>query len=184
MLYGSVASLPSPSSNIEAWPYGTSLRFAPAFRALGVCEHLTTLKKFRSELFLSHSNFLYVDLRTNSDFRSRSFDLLPPTQVCPGSIEFFFSSIRSHGSSSSIKCHVYHHVGGRRHTPVVCNESREPHTSHYTSRPVTIKTNYSNQPLCSRHGPLKCVCMISFLNFFLSLIGFFCLPPGLGTHDE
>ena len=27
-LYGSVASLPSPSSNIEAWPYGTSLRFA------------------------------------------------------------------------------------------------------------------------------------------------------------
>ena len=34
----SVSSLPSPSSNIEAWPYGTSLRFAPAFRALGVCE--------------------------------------------------------------------------------------------------------------------------------------------------
>ena len=25
LLYGSVASLPSPSSNIEAWPYGTSL---------------------------------------------------------------------------------------------------------------------------------------------------------------
>ena len=39
LLYGSVASLPLPSSNI--W---------------------------------------YVDLRTNSDFRSRSFDLLPPTQ--------------------------------------------------------------------------------------------------------
>ena len=39
LLYGSVASLPSPSSNIEAWPYGTSLRIAPAFRALGVCEH-------------------------------------------------------------------------------------------------------------------------------------------------
>ena len=37
LLYGSVASLPSPSSNIEAWPYGTSLRFA--VRALGVCEH-------------------------------------------------------------------------------------------------------------------------------------------------
>ena len=53
---------------------------------------------------------------------------------------FFSSSIRYHGSSSSIKCHVYHHVGGRRYTPVVCNESREPHTSHYTSRPVTIKT--------------------------------------------
>ena len=28
LLYGSVAPLPSPSSNIEAWPYGTSLRFA------------------------------------------------------------------------------------------------------------------------------------------------------------
>ena len=28
LLYGSVASLPSQSSNIEAWPYGTSLRFA------------------------------------------------------------------------------------------------------------------------------------------------------------
>ena len=27
-------------SNIEAWPYGTSLRFASAFRALGVCEHI------------------------------------------------------------------------------------------------------------------------------------------------
>ena len=68
----------------------------------------------------------------------------------------FFFSIRYHGSSSSIKCHVYHHVGGRRHTPVVCNEKREPHTSHYTSRPVTKKkqpTNYSNQPLCSR--PVK-----------------------------
>ena len=28
LLYGSVVSLPSPSSNIEAWPNGTSLRFA------------------------------------------------------------------------------------------------------------------------------------------------------------
>ena len=34
---------------------------------------------------------------------------------------------------SSIKCHVYHHVGGRRHTRVVCDESREPHTSRYPS---------------------------------------------------
>ena len=41
LLYGSVASLPSPSSNIEAWPYWhvAPLRFAPAFEALGVCEH-------------------------------------------------------------------------------------------------------------------------------------------------
>ena len=28
----------------------------------------------------------------------------------------------------------------RKHTPVVCNESREPHTSHYPSRPVPKKT--------------------------------------------
>ena len=43
LLYGSVASLPSPSSNIEAWPHGTSLRFAPAFRAQGVWEHIWPL---------------------------------------------------------------------------------------------------------------------------------------------
>ena len=33
------------------------------------------------------------------------------------------------------------HVGGRRHTPVVCNESGEPHTSHYPTRPVTRRNN-------------------------------------------
>ena len=37
--------------------------------------------------------------------------------------------------------HVYHHVGGRRHTPVVCNEHREPHTSHYPSRPEQKNNN-------------------------------------------
>ena len=49
-----------------------------------------------------------------------------------------FFSIRYHGSSSSIKCHVYHHVRGR-HTPVVRNESRGPHISHYTSNKNTNK---------------------------------------------
>ena len=52
-----------------------------------------------------------------------------------------------YGSSSSIKFHVYHHVGGRRHTPVVCNESREPHTSHYPSRghkSLRLKVIWSN----------------------------------------
>ena len=67
------------------------------------------------------------------------------------SIPFFYlNSIRYHGSSSSIKCHVYHHVGGRRHTPVVCNESREPHTSHYTSRPVTNKPRTAEVGATSR----------------------------------
>ena len=55
------------------------------------------------------------------------------------SIHFF--TIRYHGSSSSIKCHVCHHVGGRRHTPVVYDDSRKPHTSHFSSRPVATKTN-------------------------------------------
>ena len=31
-------------------------------------------------------------------------------------------------------------IRGRRHTSVVCTESREPQTSHYASRPVTKKT--------------------------------------------
>ena len=30
---------------------------------------------------------------------------------------------------------------GRKHIPVVCNERRKPHTSHYPSRPVTTKNN-------------------------------------------
>ena len=41
LLYGSVSSLSSPSSNIEGmaiW-HVAPLRFAPVFRALGVCEH-------------------------------------------------------------------------------------------------------------------------------------------------
>ena len=92
----------------------------------------------------------------------------------------FFS--RYHGSSSSIKCHVYHQdemrelslvhgfnkpnrpsdqlsikkrirqlkyhqVGGRRHTPVVCTESREHYTSHYPSNEKKQPTNYSYQPV-------------------------------------
>ena len=79
LLYGSVASLPSPRSNIEAWPYGTSLRFAPAFRALGVCEHIwLRYKNFDPSCFDLIQIIWYVDLRTNSGFRSCSFDLLRP----------------------------------------------------------------------------------------------------------
>ena len=63
---------------------------------------------------------------------------LGETSLC-ATVIFLFYSIRYHGSSSSIKCHVYHHVGGRRHTPVVCTESREDHSSPYPSRPVTKK---------------------------------------------
>ena len=68
-------------------------------------------------------------------------------KVCspPGwSLGLLLMKIRYHGSSSSIKCHVYHHFGGRRHTPVVCNESREPHTSHYTSNKKNFKTRFVN----------------------------------------
>ena len=48
---------------------------------------------------------------------------------CSGStikLSPFFSFIRYQGSPSSIKCHVYHHVRGERHTLVVCNERWEP----------------------------------------------------------
>ena len=69
LLYGSVAS---PSSNIEAWPNGTSLRSRIQGTRV-MWTYLTTLWKYRSELFRSHSKIWYVDLRTNSNFRSRSF---------------------------------------------------------------------------------------------------------------
>ena len=36
-------------------------------------------------MFRSHSKIWYVDLRTNSDFRSRSFDLFPPTLLISSS---------------------------------------------------------------------------------------------------
>ena len=42
LLYGSVASLPLPSSNIEAWPYGTSLRSCIQ-GTRGMWTYLTTL---------------------------------------------------------------------------------------------------------------------------------------------
>ena len=41
LLYGSVASLPSPSSNNEAWPYGRSLRFASLLHS-GLKLYVTT----------------------------------------------------------------------------------------------------------------------------------------------
>ena len=52
----------------------------------------------------------------------------------------FFSSlsdIMDLRHQSSAMCIIM--LGGED-TPVVCNEKREPHTSHYTSRPVTKKT--------------------------------------------
>ena len=77
----------------------------------------------------------------------------------------FFSayfSIRYHGSWSSIKCHVYHHVGGKRHTRV-CNENKEPHTSHYPSNQKKQPTNYSYQPLSQSTGRIFFKnCNISF----------------------
>ena len=47
---------------------------------------------------------------------------------------------------------VYHHVVGRRHTPVVCNEIRAPYASHYSSRPETTK-NY--QTIHTSHYPSR-----------------------------
>ena len=62
-----------------------------------------------------------------------------------------FPFIGYHGSSSSIKCHVYHPVGGR-HTPVVCDERREPHTSHYPSN-----KNTNQQTTHTSHYPSRLV---------------------------
>ena len=84
-------------------------------------------------------------MRTSGEMMTSIF-----VKVCTPISIYFFSSIRYHGSSSSIKCHVYHHVGGRRHTPLVCNESREPHTSHYTSRPITKKNNQQTESTSSK----------------------------------
>ena len=44
---------------------------------------------------------------------------------------------------------------GERHTPVVCNESREPHTSHYPSRPVPKRNN--QQTTHTSHYPTRVV---------------------------
>ena len=48
-----------------------------------------------------------------------------------------------HGSSSLMMCHACHHVGGRRHTPVVCNEGTN-------QIPATKKGQTKYQPLRSR----------------------------------
>ena len=62
-------------------PNVAPLRFAPAFRALGVCEHIwLRYKNFDPSCFDPIQKSEYVDLRTNSDFRSRYFDLFPPTR--------------------------------------------------------------------------------------------------------
>ena len=45
-------------------------------------------------------------------------------------------------------------LGRRRHTPLVCNESREPHTSHYTSRPIAKKNNKQTESTSSKRKKL------------------------------
>ena len=58
------------------------LRFAPAFRALGVCEHISLrYKNFDPSCFDPIQKIWYDDLRTNSDFPSLSFDLFLPTRI-------------------------------------------------------------------------------------------------------
>ena len=64
--YGSVASLPSPSSNIEAWPYGTSLRFALLLHLgyygyVNIADYVIILTK--SHTCLQLSEFCYLKIR-------------------------------------------------------------------------------------------------------------------------
>ena len=43
-----------------------------------------------------------------------------------------------------------------RHTPVIYNESREPHTSHYPGRPVAKRNNQQTTPTSHyRSGPVE-----------------------------
>ena len=81
------------------------LRFAPAFCALGVCEHIwLRYKNFNPSCFDPIQKFWYVDLRTNSDFRSRSFDLLPPTHCDTCSDSIGFSTSRDSFNRSAAVC--------------------------------------------------------------------------------
>ena len=81
------------------------LRFAPAFRALGVCEHIwLRYKNFDPSCFDPIQKIWYVDLRTNSDFRSRSFDLLPPTRRTP--LPFGFARQPIHIETSNL-AHIF-----------------------------------------------------------------------------
>ena len=50
-------------------------------------------------------------------------------------------SIRYHGSSSSLKCHVYHLVGGRNTHPWSATKVGNPIPATNTSRPETKKNN-------------------------------------------
>ena len=77
-------------------------------------------------IFTGYNNLDITHVPSDKTFQSHFFSFLSP--------------LRYHGSSSSIKYHVRHYVGGgRRQTPVACNEKRKPHTSHYSSRPVATK---------------------------------------------
>ena len=57
-----------------------------------------------------------VSLVSVDSITNRGVSRLVNTICIVNSSEQVFFAIRYHGSSSSIKCHMYHHVGGRRHT--------------------------------------------------------------------
>ena len=85
-------------------PCVAPLRFAPAFRALGVCEHIwLRYKNFDPSCFDPIQKSEYVDLRTNFDFRSRYFDLFPPTLLRVGSSTDCTSPNSSRISSKSVE---------------------------------------------------------------------------------
>ena len=67
--------------------------------------------------------------------------------------KILFFTIRYHGSSSSIKCHVYHHIGGKDTHPRSATKGKKPYTSHYPSRSVTTKKT-TNKPLIPATIPI------------------------------
>ena len=122
LLYGSVTSLPSPSSNIEAWPYGTSLRFASLLHLghQGYVNISDYVIKISIRVVSIPLKIWYVDLRI--------FDPVPST--------YFRPPIASYRSVSLLpKCwllfeklvyrHVYSHVWMKIHAKQFRFQSRK-----------------------------------------------------------
>ena len=107
-----------------------------SFRLISFCNCF--LSDFCFHFLLFHVTQLLQLLAAIIDWQVFSSNI-KREHFCPQLFSNFQLPCTDHGSSSSIKCYVYHHVGEPRHTPVVCNENRGPHTSYYASGPVTKK---------------------------------------------
>ena len=79
----------------------------------------------------------------------RAVNCLELRKEYPLSLFFFLSAIRYHGSSSSIKCHVYRHVGGeavlsRKREMSIRDENREIIRREIENREMIREINLRN----------------------------------------